>query len=426
MKKERIIRSVALAGMLGTALEDFDFLLASYAAALAWPYIFFPKFSPVASYLASITTFLVSFLARPLGSFVFGHYGDRKGRKYTLVLTLLTMGIASIIIALLPGYSTLGIISGIILGILRFVQGIGFGGEWGSVTTWILENVENISERTWWTGLVAEGYVVGGLGAAAGVTLFLHFNYYAFVEWGWRVLYIIGAAVIFLGAFIRYKLYESPIFSTILSKKSTLSLPALALLREKWKTVLRTAAVNMSAQTPFYVGISAMSIYLVHVIHVEPTLVTYSILLGTFIGGVGMLAFVKLSDKLGRKLPLAIAYILIAIFSIPYIFIINTGNSIGILLSDSFMLAFAFWAVSVMTVFLAENFEAKYRVSGSGVAYQIGVLLGVLPQTYIITYLIGLGKYGSIYIALVLLITAIISLIATIFSKETREIDINK
>ncbi len=422
----KLLTKVALAGMFGTAAEDFDFLLASYAAALVWGTIFFPSTSSSASYLASITAFVVSFVGRPLGSFIFGHLGDTRGRKSILVLTLILMGVSGFLIALIPGYATIGIFGGIFLLILRFIQGLGYGGEWGNATTWVVEEANKTGKRGFWAGLVPQGYVIGGGGAALGVTLMSLVNFHFFLLYGWRIMYIIGAVAVSIGAIVRYRLVESGIFDEIIKENKVMKLPALMVLRERAGRVFKLAGVNMAAQTPVYVGISALIIYLVEVIHISPDLTTTATLIGTAFGALLIYLTTVVADRIGRRATLLIVYGALAIYSIPFIYIINTGIVSYVLAADSILIAFAFAGIGPMAAFLSENFDTKYRASGSGMAYQFGVLLGVLPQTYLITYILGFGKTYSIYIAVTLFITVVISLISTVFSHDTEKEDLSK
>jgi MFS family permease len=415
------LAKVGVIGMVGTAIEDFDFIAAGLISNIAWPFVFFPKTNFVAALLASVGAFLVSFAARPFGAFLFGHFGDRLGRKSTLVMTLLTMGVGVAIIAFLPGYAVLGLISPVLLFVARILQGLGYGGEWGSVTTWVVEHASQSKWRALWASLVPEGYAIGGVAAAVLVTSLLSaYGFKSFVAFYWRVPFYAGIVVIVLGAILRYSLMESPIFSKILTERRALSLPALQVLREKLGDVIKLAGVNMIAQTPFYVAITVMITYISTVLGLPRSFASFTTVIGEIVGGGLVIAFGLLGDLVGRRTTLIGTYVVTAIFSIPYILLINTASPALVILGQVILMGLAFGAVAVLSSFLSEYFEPKYRASGSGLAYQIGVLLGVLPQSLIIAYLIGMGKAGSIYIGLVLTVTAILSLLSILLSRETK------
>jgi MFS family permease len=412
---------VSFIGMIGTAIEDYDIIVAALVSTIAWPSVFFPTSDPIASLIASLGAFLITYVARPLGAFLFGHYGDRLGRKRSLVWTLITMGIGVLIISVLPGYQSIGIIAPVILFIARFIMGLGFGGEWGAVTSWIVEHAKDSRWRALWASLVPEGFAVGGIAATVTVTSLISlYGPKQFIDFYWRIPFYIGLIVIILGAILRFKLQESPIFMKIFKERKIISLPSLIVFKEKWKDIIKLAGVNMIAQTPFYVAITVMIAYLTRIIGLTQAFATYTTVVGEIVGGVLVILGGMVADIIGRKKLLEIVYITIIVFSYPYILLINTGNTLLIIIAQAMLMGLAFAGVAVLSSFIAEYFEAKYRASGTGLAYQIGVLLGVLPQSLIIAYLIGFGKGGSLYIATVVFITAVLSFISLLLCKETK------
>ncbi|WP_287689121.1 MFS transporter [Metallosphaera javensis (ex Sakai et al. 2022)] len=419
------LAKVSAMGMIGTAIEDFDFIAAGLASSIAWPYVFFPKGNFAADLLASLGAFLVSFVARPFGAFLFGHYGDRLGRKSSLVFTLLTMGVGVLIIAIVPGYAVLGLAAPILLFIARILQGLGYGGEWGSVTTWVVEHASTSKWRALWASIVPEGYAIGGLAAAVLTTLLLSiYGFKSFVDFYWRIPFYIGIVVILIGAFLRYTLMESPIFSKIFSERKVLSLPSLQVFKEKWTDVLKLAGINMIAQTPFYVAITVMITYISVALSLPRSFASFTTVIGEIVGGFLVIICGLLADIVGRKNLLIAIYAIAIIFSIPYILLVNTAVPSLVLLSQVILMGLAFGAVAVLSSYLSEYFDPKYRASGSGLAYQIGVLLGVLPQSLLIGYIVGTSKVNSIYIGIILAITAILSLVSLLLARETRGIKV--
>jgi|OSPMetMinimDraft_2_1075162.scaffolds.fasta_scaffold00273_7 MFS family permease len=416
---------VGIIGMIGSAIEDFDFIAAGVIASIAWPYVFFPKISPIAGLIASISAYLVSYVARPIGGYLFGNYGDKFGRKSGLIWTLLTVGVGVLIIAILPGYTVLGLLAPIILFIARIIQGLGFGGEWGNATTWLIEIARDSKWRAIWASLVPEGYAIGGLSATALINfLIASEGFKNFVDFYWRVPFYVGLIMIILGVIIRYIAMESPIFAKLIEENKILKSPASLVLRTRFKEVMLLAGVNMTAQLPFFIAITVMLSYMTLVLKISSKFVTFTTVIGEIAGLFLVIISALLADIYGRKKILLLLFIIDLIFVYPYILLINTSNLALILLAQVILMGLTFAAVSSISAFIPETFEKEYRASGSNLAYQIGILVGVLPQSLIIAYLIGLGKTGSLYIATVIFITVLLSIISLIFTNETKDKDV--
>jgi MFS family permease len=418
---------VGLVGMIGSAIEDFDFIAAGVIASIAWPYVFFPKFSPIAGLIASISAYLVSYAARPFGAFLFGNRGDKFGRKSGLIWTLFTVGIGVLVIAILPGYNALGLLSPIILFIARIIQGLGFGGEWGNVTTWLVEVAQYSKWRGIWASLVPEGYAIGGLSAVSLINFLIALEGFKnFISFYWRVPFYVGLIMIILGVIIRYKAMESPIFLKILNETRSNGYPAILAIKNDFKNIISLAGVNMAAQLPFFIALTVMLSYMTIVLKISAQYVTFTTVIGEIVGLFLVLLSGLLADIIGRKKFLSIIFVLDLVFIYPYIMLINTDNLALVLLAQVILMGLTFSAVSAIAPFMPENFKTKYRASGTGLSYQIGILIGVLPQSLIIAYLIGLGIAASVYIATVVFITVALSLLSLFFTKETKDRNISQ
>jgi len=236
----RGLGSVVVAAGVGSSLEWFDFFIASLSASLAWPFVFFPKGNHVAALALSISTYAVIYFTRPFGAFIFGHFGDRIGRREMLVATLLTMGLGSLAIGLTPSYGTVGPLAPVLVAIFRAIQGIGLGGEFGGASTWVTEFASKYRYRSLAASAVTTSGAIGITGASSTFLLLTMLPRNEFLDYGWRIAFYIGAAVAVVGVLIRYRLSESLIFLEM-KRMGTLREPALEVLRREWKKILMSA-----------------------------------------------------------------------------------------------------------------------------------------------------------------------------------------
>jgi MFS family permease len=409
------------AAIFGAWAEVYDFIVAGPISTIVWPTVFFPSVSPALALMAGVSAMLISLAGRPVGSWIFGHIGDRFGRKTTLVWTLFTVGIGTLVIILLPGYSAIGILAPIALILARFVVGIGFGGEFGSTSTWVLEVAAHRKRRGFWAGILGQAYTVGPLTAASVVTAILaSVGLKEFMAFWWRVPFMIALVVVIVGAIVRYETMESPIFRRIASAGRIVREPFVDLLRKMPKKWLLVTGAAIVSQVGFFTGNTIMIAYITSILKLPAAFATYTFVTGEIVAVV--IAFVNalLVDVMGRKRLLLVLTILSTAFAVPYGYMISTGVPLYILLAQTVVIGLASGIPSIQTSFLAENFPPQYRVTGSGTAWQFSILFGTVPESYLMLYLMRFGRVSAIYISVVMLVVMAISLASIAALRETK------
>jgi MHS family shikimate/dehydroshikimate transporter-like MFS transporter len=413
---------VSIAAVIGTAIEYYDFLIAGFAATLVWPELFFPNSNPSAAALASIAAFASSFLVRPVGAFLFGHFGDRVGRKGVLVWTLLTMGFGSMGIALTPGYAAIGVLAPVLIVLFRLVQGLGVGGEFGGATTWVLEHAAKSKRRAFWTGWVSQGFAVGALaGSFTYVILGGAMSHTDFLVWGWRIPFVLGTLALAVGLVIRYRLTESPVFRDIVAQRKVEKAPSAQVLKEMWRKIGVLSFTAWHAAAFFYLQYTFAIAYIIALgVSRNVAVLTTVYLSLTQIAIIFVSSVV--GDKIGRKKVLLISAVATALFVYPYFILLNTKNILLLILGQVVMLACQQFCYGVVGAWYSEHFPAKYRYSGTGLVYYITSLLGSGTFPVLGAYML-LAFGGPLnawpFIAAIGLGYAVIAALATIFSRET-------
>ena len=376
------VRRVALASMVGTSIEWYDFFVFGTASALVFGRLFFPTFSPLAGTLAAFASFAVGFVARPVGGLVFGHIGDRIGRKTTLVLTLTMMGLATFLMGLMPTYASIGVWAPILMVALRFVQGLAVGGEWGGAVLMATEHSHG-GRRGFFGSFAQVGSAVGGLMSNGMFLLVRQLPGDDFLSWGWRVPFLISIVLVFVGVFIRLRIMESPVFAQIKETRRLAKVPALELLRFDARNVLLAAGLYMAHGTLFY----AMTVYTV-----AYTSTVYGFTQDTYLIGVTIAGAVQcftipmygaLSDKLGRRPVIVFGTLFIIAFAVPLNFMITSQIPVLIWLAVVISICVGHNAVYSPTAALySEMFPAHVRYSGASLGYQLGgAIAGFVPLT---------------------------------------------
>ncbi|HET7130807.1 MAG TPA: MFS transporter, partial [Gammaproteobacteria bacterium] len=317
------VRRVALASMVGTSIEWYDFFVFGTASALVFGRLFFPTFSPLAGTLAAFASFAVGFVARPVGGLVFGHIGDRIGRKTTLVLTLTMMGVATFLMGLMPTYDSIGVWAPILMVALRFVQGLAVGGEWGGAVLMATEHSGG-KRRGFFGSFAQVGSAVGGLMSTGIFLAMQQLPEDDFVAWGWRVPFLVSIVLVLVGLFIRLRIMESPVFEQIKESRRLAKMPVADLLRSDTRNVLLAAGLYMAHGTLFY----AMTVYTL-----AYTTTVYGLSQNTYLVGVTAAGAVQcltipfygaLSDKLGRRPVIIFGTLFVVAFAIPLNFMITS------------------------------------------------------------------------------------------------------
>ena len=297
----RQLRRAVLAATIGTAIEWYDFFLYSTVTGLVFARLYFPRADPLVGTLEAFGVYAVGFLARPIGAAIFGHYGDRLGRKAALVVTLLLMGIATFLVALVPGYQYIGIWGGVMLTVLRFIQGIGVGGEWGGSVLLSMEWAQSNRHRGFITSWPQFGVPAGLFLSNLAVLAMSAVSGEQFLTWGWRVPFLFSIVLVVLGLYIRLGIQETPVFVRLVAERRIERAPVLEVLRRQPREIILTALCRMAEQAPFYLFTAFVFAYGTEVLHLDRDFLLMAVLAAAMISFVSIPFFGHLSDRLGRK-----------------------------------------------------------------------------------------------------------------------------
>ncbi|TCP47234.1 metabolite-proton symporter [Tamaricihabitans halophyticus] len=413
------VRRAALAAFVGTTIEWYDYFIFGTAAALVFGGLFFPDLSPLAGTLAAFSSFAVGFIARPIGSVVFAHFGDRIGRKPMMVWSLALMGAATVLIGLLPTYSAIGILAPIFLVLLRFLQGLGVGGEWGAAALMAVEHAPE-GKRGLYGSAPAVGVPAGVL-LSSGVFAIMSATTTdaQFEAWGWRIPFLLSAVLIVVATIIRLAVEESPIFTAEVKERAQPTrVPILVLLREYPKTVAIATGLFISANATFYIASTWIVSYATGDIGLDQTTVLNVISLMAAIGIGQKILFGGMSDKVGRK-PLyvwgAIAFI---VFAFPYFWLINTGALVWFALAVLIAETIRSVVGGPIAAIYSELFDTRVRYSGASLSYQLAAILGGgIAPTICTALLAWAGSYWAVSVYIIVL--NVISLVCVRLLPET-------
>lgn len=431
---------IVLASMVGTTVEFYDFYVYATAAVSVFPFLFFPKGNSTTALLASLATFGLAFVARPVGSVLFGHFGDRAGRKATLVGSLLTMGIATFAIGLLPTYHQVGLLAPALLAILRFAQGLALGGEWSGAALLAVETAKP-GKRAWaamWPQLGAPfGFLLAN-GVFLGLLLWLgHSNAKPdldgpFLTWGWRIPFLISAVMVAIGLYVRLKLTETPVFARALERGEKVKTPVAQVFRNNWRQLILGTFVMLSTYTIFYIVTTwALSfgtgkkppagagLGFNYIDFLKMQLIAVLFFAATIpIAG-------QLADRWGRRRTLITVTVAIMAYGGLFAVLLSPGRAthasvLGFLVIGMTLMGFTFGPMSAV---LPELFPTNVRYTGSGISYNSASILGAAVAPFIATWLST--TYGVGWVGLYLFAAATLSLIALLIMRETREVSLD-
>ncbi|WP_137145234.1 MFS transporter [Mycolicibacterium sp. CR10] len=429
-------RRIVIASMVGTTIEFYDFYIYATAAVSVFPHLFFPKSDPTTALLASLATFGLAFVARPVGSVVFGHFGDRVGRKATLVGSLLLMGIATFAIGLLPIYAQVGIVAPALLAILRFSQGLALGGEWSGAALLATETAKP-GKRGWAAMWPQLGAPLGFL-LANGLFLTLiiwlgHSNVKpdldgTFLTWGWRIPFLLSAVMVAIGLYVRLRIVETPVFTRAVARGEKVKTPLAEVFRTSWRQLIIGTFVMLATYTIFYIVTTwALSfgtgkrppdgkgLGFAYVDFLQLQLIAVLFFAGTLpLSG-------WLADRFGRRRVLLIVTVGIMAYGGLFGPMLGSGDvSYGtmmlFLIIGMTLMGFTFGPMSAV---LPELFPTNVRYTGSGISYNVASILGAAVAPFIATWLAT--QYGVGWVGLYLFIAASLSLIAILIMRETKD-----
>ena len=418
------VRKAALAGLIGTTLELYDFVIYGTAAALVFSKLFFPNETPAVAMIASFSTFAVGFLARPIGGIFFSHFGDRLGRKWVLVTTLLIMGGATLLIGLLPTYEQVGIWAPILLVLCRAGQGFGAGAEQSGGATLLTE-----SARLGTRGKMASLIMVGAAaGTALGALVWMAAQALApndMMTWGWRLVFLSSIFVTVAAMIIRRKLDESPVFEEIKRTREEPPAPLKEVAKFGKANVLRVTMMTFGVSAQSYTIQVFMATYLISVVGTDPKFIPQVLLIGALCGGVAAVAFGMLSDKIGRRRVVSIITGALVLFPAPAFMLLTTGSPVAIILVMvvGFMLACQ-GVVGVHMSYFPEIFGSRYRYAGVTLGREFASIIGGGIAPMICAGLLALFSNSWIPVAIYMSLVMLVSFIATRMTPETLNRDL--
>lgn len=415
---------IAFASFIGTAIEFYDFYIYAMASALVIGQVFFPASDPAAQALNAFLTFGIAFIARPLGAIVFGHFGDRVGRKATLAASLLVMGISTLLIGCLPGYETLGTWAAVLLCVLRFGQGLGLGGEWGGAALLATESAPS-GQRGWFGMFPQLGPSIGFLLATLSfLALSLLLSDDVFKAWGWRIPFFASALLVLVGLYVRFKLAETPAFAAALAQHHTHKTPIKSLLSVHWQPVILGALAMMVCYNLFYTATVFCLSYGTQTLYISrPDFLKMLCIAVLFMAIITPIS-AGLSDKFGRKPVLLIGCFLgiLAGFSLSPLMASHSSVFITLFLSIALLLMGATFAP--MGAFLPEQFPVSVRYTGAGLSYNLGGILGASTAPFVSQLLVNQG--GLAWVGYYVSAMALVSFSAVLLMKETHQKDFNQ
>ncbi len=367
---------VAVASFIGTTVEFYDFLIYGTAAALVFPKLFFPQASPAAGILLSFATFGVGFIARPLGGIVFGHFGDRIGRKRMLVYSLVGMGVSTVLIGLLPSYAQIGLAAPVLLTVLRLCQGFAVGGEWGGATLMAVEHAR-ADRRGFYGAFPQMGAPAGTASATLAFFLASQLPDAQFLAWGWRLPFLFSAALIVIGLVIRLKLTESPEFAAVVQNSAVRRMPIVEAFRRHWRQIVLVAGAYLSQGVFAYICVAYLVSYATTAAGIDRTAALFGVFVAALVAVAAYPAFGAWSDAVGRKRLFLVGVVLMAASVFPVFALIDTGSALlfGVALVLVFGLAMA-PAAGVTGALFSLAFDADVRYSGVSIGYTLSQVVG--------------------------------------------------
>jgi metabolite-proton symporter len=419
------LRKAVIAATVGTTIEWYDFFIYGTAAGLVFPKLFFPNEAPLVGTLAAFSTYFIGFVGRPIGAAIFGHYGDRIGRKATLISTLLLMGIATMLVGLVPGYASIGIWGAVILTVLRTLQGIGVGGEWGGSVLISMEWSRGHARRgliaSWPqfgvpSGLFLSNLVLLGFSAWSGAD---------FLAWGWRVPFLLSIVLVGIGLWIRIGILETPVFKQLVETKKIEKTPIVEVIRKQPREIILSALLRMAEQAPFYIFTAFIFAYGTGTLKMSRELILTAVLVASCLSFVTIPLSGHISDRIGRRKMYLIGTVVTGIFGFLYFGLLDSGAPALVFLAIVLSLIPHDMMYGPQAALIAEAFTPRLRYSGASLGYQLASVIAGGPAPLIATALFAAYHTGyavAIYIAA----CAIVSVISAAMMPDYTGMDISE
>ena len=420
------IYRVALASIIGSVIEQYDFLVTGIIAATVWGGVFF-KLPSLAAVSAAIAVYGLGIVIRPVGAFIFGNIADRRGRKDAMVWALLLMGVSTLLIGLTPTYDSIGVAAPVLLIVFRLAQGISFGAEFGTASTWVVEQAAKSSNRAFWGAWVGFAIPIGLLlGFGSVIIVRSSMAPAEFVAWGWRIFFFIGFAVAIVGIVIRARSMDSFVFERFQKDRQTLSSPAAQVWKEMPLRILRTSLVNAMFGGASFLSFVFGTVYMKAVGFTGTQAETVGL-----IAAASMLVFMvigaKLADRINRRTVLLVSAVVFLVWAIPYFYLLNTHDFALAVLAEVVGFGFVFgFGYGAIPTFYTENFPTRYRASGASAGYQVSQVYGggLIPIVAgLILHAYGIHK-AWLYIGMFVMVYAVLAILAILATPETKGVDL--
>ncbi|WP_179413630.1 MFS transporter [Mucilaginibacter sp. E4BP6] len=418
------VRRILVASLIGTTIEFFDFYIYATAAVLVFPKLFFPSSSPTAATLASFATFALAFIARPIGAALFGHFGDRNGRKATLVAALMTMGPSTVAIGLLPSYHSIGIFAPALLCLFRFGQGLGLGGEWGGAVLLATENAPE-GKKAWYGMFPQLGAPIGFL-ASSGIFLLLSktLSDQQFLAFGWRIPFVASALLVWVGLYVRLKITETPDFLKIIEKNDRVKLPVADVFTKHTKAIILGTFATITTFLLFYLMTVFTLSWGTSALHYSKTSYLIAQMISMLFFGLGIPISAVLADKIGRNKMLIIATVSIFIFGLFFSQLFSTGIWVITVIFQvigMFLMGLTYGPIGTA---LSEIFPASVRYTGASLCFTLAGILGASLTPFLATTLAT--KYSLTYVGFYLSFAAAISFVALLAAGSLMKVNAHK
>jgi MFS family permease len=419
------LRRALVASTIGTTIEWYDFLLYGQVTALVFGRLFFPKSDPLVGVLEAFAVFFIGFVGRPIGAAIFGHWGDRIGRKATLIVTLLVTGLATVAVGLVPTYESIGIWGAVLLTVIRLIQGIGVGGEWGGSVLLAMEWARGNNNRGFIASWPQFGAPAGFFLANLAVLVFSWASGDQFLVWGWRIPFLISIIMVGVGLWIRLGILETPVFQKVIAEERVERVPVLEVLKRQPKEVALTALLRLPEQAPGYIFGAFVFTYGTTVLGESRNFLLIAVLVQAVLGFLWVTISGHLSDRLGRKNMYIIGCLFVAVFGFIYFAMLDTK------ITTLIFVAVALSGLPIMTMYgpeaalIAESFSPRLRYSGCSLGYQLASIIAGGPSPFIATALLA-AYQSSLPIALYIVACAVIGIIATALLTDYTNKDISE